>query len=253
MQIKDKVAVITGGGRGLGRAMALEFAAHGASVALLDLNQADLDRTCAECVALGVPAKGYITNVAQEDSVVATLDTVVADFGRLDVMVCNAGITKDGMLVKVKDGQVVGKMGMDQWNAVIGVNLTGVFLCGREAAERMIKLGNGGVIINISSISRHGNMGQTNYSATKAGVAAMAVVWAKELARYGIRTGAIAPGFAATDILSSMKPEVLEKVLAPVPLKRLGEPREIAHAARFIVENEFFTGRVIDLDGGLRL
>jgi 3-oxoacyl-[acyl-carrier protein] reductase len=253
MQIKDKVAVITGGGRGLGRAMALEFAAHGASVALLDLNQADLDRTIAECVALGVQAKGYITNVAQEDSVVATLDTVVADFGRLDVMVCNAGITKDGMLVKVKDGQVVGKMGMDQWNAVIGVNLTGVFLCGREAAERMIKLGNGGVIINISSISRHGNMGQTNYSATKAGVAAMAVVWAKELARYGIRTGAIAPGFAATDILSSMKPEVLEKVLAPVPLKRLGEPREIAHAARFIVENEFFTGRVIDLDGGLRL
>jgi 3-oxoacyl-[acyl-carrier protein] reductase len=144
-------------------------------------------------------------------------------------------------------------MSMDQWNAVIGVNLTGVFLCGREAAERMIKLGNGGVIINISSISRHGNIGQTNYSATKAGVASMAVVWAKELARYGIRTGAIAPGFAATDILSAMKPEVLEKVLLPVPLKRLGEPREIAHAARFIVENDFFTGRVIDLDGGLRL
>jgi 3-oxoacyl-[acyl-carrier protein] reductase len=253
MQIKDKVVVISGGGRGLGRAMALEFAAQGGHVALLDLNQADLDRTSAECAALGVKARSYITNVSQEESVVATLDAVVADFGRLDVMVSNAGITKDAMLIKVKDGQVVGKMGMDQWNAVIGVNLTGVFLCGREAAERMIKLGNGGVIINISSISRHGNIGQTNYSATKAGVASMAVVWAKELARYGIRTGAIAPGFAATDILSAMKPEVLEKVLVPVPLKRLGEPREIAHAARFIVENDFFTGRVIDLDGGLRL
>jgi 3-oxoacyl-[acyl-carrier protein] reductase len=136
---------------------------------------------------------------------------------------------------------------------VVNVNLTGVFLCGREAAARMVKFGQGGVIINISSISRHGNVGQTNYAATKAGVAAMTVVWAKELARYGIRAGAIAPGFTATEILSSMRPEVLQRVIAPVPLRRLGEPAEIAHAALFIVENDFFTGRCIDLDGGLRL
>jgi 3-oxoacyl-[acyl-carrier protein] reductase len=133
------------------------------------------------------------------------------------------------------------------------VNLTGVFLCAREAAVRMIKLAKGGVIVNISSISRHGNAGQTNYTAAKSGVASMTVVWAKELARYGIRVGCVAPGFTHTDILASMKPEVLEKVIAPVPLKRLGEPDEIAHATQFIIENDFFTGRCIDLDGGLRL
>jgi 3-oxoacyl-[acyl-carrier protein] reductase len=157
------------------------------------------------------------------------------------------------LLIKVKDGVVTDRMSLRQWQAVVDVNLTGVFLCGREAAAHMVKFGHGGVIINISSISRHGNAGQTNYAATKAGVAAMTVVWAKELARYGIRSGAIAPGFTNTDILSSMRPEVLQKVIAPVPLRRLGDPAEIAHAALFIVENDFFTGRCIDLDGGLRL
>jgi 3-oxoacyl-[acyl-carrier protein] reductase len=252
MLIKDKVIAITGGGRGLGRAMALAFADKGGHVALLDLNQADLDDTRALIEAKGVRAESYVTNVADESNMVASLDAVVRDFGRLDVMVNNAGITKDGLLVKAKDGQVVSKMSLDQWNAVIAVDLTGVFLGGREAAERMIKLGNGGVIINITSISREGNMGQTNYSAAKAGVAAMTVVWSKELARHGIRTGAIAPGYCATEILTAMKPEVLEKVTAPVPLKRLGQPSEIAHTAVYIAENDFFSGRVVEVDGGLR-
>jgi len=252
MLIKDKVIAITGGGRGLGRAMALAFADKGGHVALLDLNQADLDETCSQARARGVRAAAYLTNVTSEADVSGALDAVVRDFGRLDVMVNNAGITKDGLLVKVKDGEVVSKMSLEQWNTVISVDLTGVFLGGREAAEHMIRLGNGGVIINITSISRAGNVGQTNYSAAKAGVAAMTVVWAKELARYGIRTGAIAPGFCATEILAAMKPEVLEKVTAPVPLKRLGEPEEVAHTAVYIAENDFFSGRVIDLDGGLR-
>jgi 3-oxoacyl-[acyl-carrier protein] reductase len=250
--MKDKVVAITGGGRGLGRAMALAFAGRGANVALLDLNQADLDETRRLVEAQGVRAAGYVTNVSSEDHVVASMDGIVSDLGRLDVLVNNAGITKDGLLVKVKDGEVTGKMSLDQWNAVIGVNLTGVFLCGREAAERMIRLGHGGVIINISSISRDGNYGQTNYSAAKAGVAAMTVVWAKELARYGIRSGAIAPGFCATDILAAMKPEVLSKVIEPVPLHRLGLPEEIAHTAVYIAENDFFTGRTVEVDGGLR-
>ena len=253
MDVSGKVIAITGGGRGLGRAIAQQFAAAGGHVALLDLNRAELDKTQALCAALGVQARTYTCNVTQEAEVIASMDAIVRDFGRLDVLVNNAGIIKDGLLLKVKDGQLVGKMGLDQWNAVIGVNLTGVFLCGREAAERMVKLGNGGVIVNISSISRAGNAGQTNYSAAKAGVVAMTVVWAKELARYGIRTGAIAPGFCNTDILSGMPPEALAKVTAPVPLKRLGEPVEIAGAAAFIVQNDFFTGRCIDLDGGLRL
>jgi 3-oxoacyl-[acyl-carrier protein] reductase len=136
---------------------------------------------------------------------------------------------------------------------VIGVNLTGVFLCGREAAKHMIERGNGGVIVNISSISRQGNAGQTNYSAAKAGVESMAVVWAKELARYGIRAGSVAPGFTRTEILTSMRPEVLEKMTSPVPLKRLGLPEEIAQAVLFIFQNDFFTGRCLEIDGGLRL
>ncbi len=253
MQIQSKTIVITGAGRGIGRALADRFASRGANVALLDLNAADLEVTRGLCESHGVQARCYLTDVAVEDGVAASLDEVVRDFGRLDVIVNNAGIVKDALLVKVKDGKVVGKMSLEQWQAVINVNLTGVFLCAREAVERMIKLGNGGVIINISSISRHGNNGQTNYTAAKAGVAAMTVVWAKELARYAIRVGTIAPGFTHTDILAGMRPEVLEKVVAPVPLKRLGEPAEIAHAAEFIVENDFFTGRCIDLDGGLRL
>jgi len=253
MQIKGKTIAITGGGRGLGRAMALEFARRGGNPALIDLNVADLEETRRLCAEHGVTARVYTCNVTNEAAVAATMDAIVSDFGSLDVLINNAGIIKDALLIKVKDGQVVGKMSLEQWNAVINVNLTGVFLCGREAAERMIRAGGGGVIINISSISKDGNLGQTNYSAAKAGVASMATVWAKELARYGIRIGAIAPGFCATDITAGMPPETLARVTAPVPLKRLGEPAEIAHTAVFIVENDFFTGRTLAVDGGLRL
>lgn len=253
MQIQGSTVIITGGGRGIGREMAKAFAARGANLALFDLNQADLDETARQCAAHGVKARGYLVNVTQEAAVIAGMDAVAADFGGIDVLINNAGIVKDGLLIKAKDGAVTGKMTLDQWQAVIDINLTGVFLCGREAAERMIQRGKGGVIINISSVSRHGNPGQTNYSATKAGVAAMAEVWAKELARYGIRTGSIAPGYTRTDILAAMRPEILDKLTAQVPLRRLGEAGEIAHAATFIVENDFFTGRCVDVDGGMRI
>lgn len=253
MQLKSKTAAITGAGRGIGRALALRFAQAGADIALLDMNATDLESSRAMCMEHGVAARSYLVDVSVESQVGEGFDRVVADFGRLDVLVNNAGIVRDAMLLKVQDGTVTGKMTLAQWQAVLNVNLTGVFLCAREAAGHMVKLANGGVIVNISSISRHGNVGQTNYTAAKAGVAAMTVTWAKELARYAIRVGAIAPGFTHTDILAGMKPEVLQKVLAPVPLHRLGDPDEIAHAAQFIVENEFFTGRCLDLDGGLRL
>ena len=253
MQLDGKVVVITGSGRGIGRAMALAFAGKRSNVALIDLNPADLERTLTHCEAAGVQAKSYVCNVTREDEFSATLDAVVREFGRLDVMINNAGITKDALLVKVQDGKVVGKMSMDQWRAVIDVNLTGVFLGAREAAARMIALGNGGCIISTSSISRAGNMGQSNYSASKAGVAAMTVVWAKELARYGIRAGAIAPGFTRTEILDAMKPEMIERALQGVPLKRMADPSEMAHAAIFIAENDFFSGRVIEVDGAQRI
>jgi 3-oxoacyl-[acyl-carrier protein] reductase len=253
MQIKDKVVVVTGAARGIGRAIAAAFADRGARVALVDLSPADLETARADFAQRGIEVRTYAANVAREDQVIAALDGVLAEFGRLDVLVNNAGIIKDGLLIKAKDGAVTGKMGLEQWQAVIDVNLTGVFLCGREAAERMIRLGHGGLIINISSISKCGNAGQTNYSAAKAGVTAMAVVWAKELARYGIRAASIAPGFTRTDLLAGMPPEMLDKVTAPVPLKRLAQPEEIAHTAVFIAENDYFTGRAIDVDGGLRL
>lgn len=253
MQLQNKVAVITGGGRGIGRALAVAFAEKGTHVALLDLNAEHLEETRALCESHGVRAFSYLCNIVHEDEVSSVLDRVVADLGRLDVMINNAGITKDAMLLKVQDGKVVARMSLAQWQAVIDVNLTGVFLCGREAAARMVALGNGGVIISISSISRAGNIGQTNYSAAKAGVVAMTTTWAKELARYQIRTGAIAPGFTCTNILDAMKPEMIERAVAAVPLKRLAEPAEMAHTAIYIAENDFFSGRVIEVDGAQRL
>ena len=205
------------------------------------------------CRALGVRAETYAANVAAERDVVGTFDRVVADFGRLDGSIANAGILRDGLLVKAKDGEVTGKLSLEQWQAVIDVNLTGVFLCGREAAERMIRLGSGGCIINISSLSRAGNFGQSNYSAAKAGVAALTVVWAKELARHEIRVNAIAPGFIKTEMVASMKPEILEKMAAGIPVQRLGEPDEIAATAEFIFANDYLNGRILEIDGGQRL
>jgi 3-oxoacyl-[acyl-carrier protein] reductase len=253
MHLNERVVAVTGGGRGIGKAIATAFAARGAHVALIDVNGEDLEQASADLAALDVRVHTSVANVAKEDEVAQALAAAIAELGRLDVMVNNAGITRDAQLIKVKDGAVTGKMSLAQWQAVIDVDLTGVFLCAREAAEHMVRRGSGGVIISVSSISRAGNFGQTNYSAAKAGVAAMTVVWAKELARYGIRTGCIAPGFTRTEILSSMTPETLEEVTAPVPLKRLGLPEEIAHAAVFIAENDFFSGRCLDVDGGLRL
>jgi len=253
MDVRNKTVVVTGAGRGIGRAIALRLARQGADVALFDLNATELEETRALCAAEAVQARCYRVNVADEGEVCAAMTRVGADFGRLDGLVNNAGIVRDALLVKVKDGAIVGRMTMDQWSAVIGVNLSGVFLCAREAAAQMIERGNGGVIVNISSISRVGNAGQSNYSAAKAGVESMGVVWAKELARYGIRVGSIAPGFTRTEILASMRPEVLEKLTAPVPLRRLGQPEEIAHAVQFIFESDFFTGRCLEVDGGLRL
>ena len=253
MDMRNKAVVVTGAGRGIGRATAWRLAHHGADVALFDVNAPDLEETAKLCAAESVQARPYRVNVADEAEVCAAMTRVVADFGRLDGLVNNAGIVRDALLVKVRDGCTVGRMTLDQWNSVIGVNLTGVFLCAREAAAHMIERCNGGVIVNISSISRVGNAGQSNYSAAKAGVESMGVVWAKELARYGIRVGSIAPGFTHTEILASMRAEVLDKLTAPVPLKRLGQPEEIAHAVLFIFENDFFTGRCLEVDGGLRL
>jgi 3-oxoacyl-[acyl-carrier protein] reductase len=253
MQLNDKVVVVTGAARGIGQAIAVAFAGRGARLALIDRSATDLNATAERCAKLGASTASYECDVASESMVIETFDRIASSAGRLDVLVNNAGITRDALLVKVDNGKVVRTMSLDQWRAVIDVNLTGVFLCGREAASHMIELGNGGVIVNISSISKCGNAGQTNYSAAKAGVAAMTVVWAKELARYKIRAGSIAPGMTRTEMVASMKTEALDKMMRSVPLGRTAEVEEIASAAVFIAENDFFSGRTIELDGGMRL
>ncbi|WLD59367.1 SDR family oxidoreductase [Salinispirillum sp. LH 10-3-1] len=252
MQIKDAVIAITGGGQGLGRAMALLLARHGARLALIDLNEEQLDKTAAECQSLGADAHYFQADISQEAAVELTFTQIVSTMGRLDVLVNNAGIMRDGLLVKMKDGKLEKKMSLEQFNSVIQVNLTGTFLCGREAAAIMAEQGSG-LIINIASVSRAGNMGQTNYSASKAGVSAMVVTWAKELGRYGVRVAGIAPGAIATDMTAQMKPEALKRMEQWAILGRLGEQDEIAHSVQYIIENDFYTGRILEIDGGTRV
>ena len=253
MEIKGSVIAITGGGRGLGLAMAKHFAERGASLALIDVNESDLQAAAAQLHGLGADARCYLADVTKEVSVETTFSTIARDFGKLNGLINNAGILHDGMLLKAKDGKVNHKMSLAQFQSVIDVNLVGGFLCGREAAIQMIETKSQGVIINISSVSRAGNMGQSNYSASKAGMASMTVTWARELGRHGIRVGAIAPGVVATDMTAQMKPEAMERMAQMVPLSRLGEAAEIAHSAGYIFENDYFTGRIIEIDGGLRI
>jgi 3-oxoacyl-[acyl-carrier protein] reductase len=253
MDLNGKVIVITGGAQGLGLATALRLSPKQPHIALIDTNTETLAEAKQLIEDAGATASSWICNVTQEDEVDQTFNQIAAQTGRLDAVVNNAGITRDSLFLKIKEGVVEKRMSLGQWQQVIDVNLTGTFLCGRAAATEMVKAGNGGCIINISSISRHGNMGQTNYTATKAGVAAMAVTWSKELARQSIRCAAIAPGFIGTEMVLTMKSEALEKITAGIPAQRLGQPDEIAKTVEFILENDYVNGRVIEVDGGLRI
>lgn len=248
MEIKNKRCLVTGAGRGMGRQIALDLVRNGALVHVCDITGDALQNMKNDC--LNLPVTFHVCNVADESSVKAMFAEIAAA-GPLDVLVNNAGITRDGLLLKVTDSESR-TMPLENFKAVIDVNLTGVFLCAREAAAVMAKNG-GGVIINISSVSRAGNFGQTNYSAAKAGVDAMTVTWSKELARYGIRCAAVAPGYVRTEMVAAIKPEVLEKITAQVPLRRLGEMAEISQTVRFIIENDFVNGRIMEIDGGLRI
>jgi len=253
MDLQNKVVVITGGGQGLGRSMAIYLASCGAKLALIDLNEEMLTQTCELVEEAGSSAKYYLANVTDEADVERTFSQINQDFDGFDGLVNNAGILRDGMFVKAKDGVVSKKMSLQQFQSVIDVNLTGVFLCGREATVHMIENKRKGVIINMSSIARGGNMGQTNYAASKAGVVAMTVTWARELGRHGIRVGAIAPGVIRTAMTEAMKPEMRDRLEKMKPVGRLGEAEEIAHTVKYIFENEFFTGRVVEIDGGLSM
>jgi 3-oxoacyl-[acyl-carrier protein] reductase len=253
MNLQGSVIVITGAAQGLGQRTAEIVAGQGAKIALVDLDHSKLQNTLQLCVAAGAMVRDYPVDVTDEPAVEALFNSVQREFGSVDGLINNAGITSDALLVKAVDGKVQSKMSLAEFHKVIAVDLRGVFLCAREAAARMIEGGHGGVIVNISSVSRAGNVGQTNYAAAKAGVAAMTVTWAKELARHKIRVAAIAPGFSNTRMVASIPPKVKDKLVSTIPLRRLAEPEEIGRAALFILQNDYYDGRVLEIDGGLRL
>ena len=250
MNLDNVCAIVTGGANGMGRCFVEQLRSSGAKVFFCDVDPEAVKATSA---ALDVP--GTVADVSSEADVGRMFTEAWDAMGSVNVLINNAGIIRDGLLVKRdrKTGALV-PLPKARWDQVLAVNLTGPFLCMREFAMRCIEgeLGDA-VAVNISSVTRAGNMGQSNYSAAKAGLVADTTLWAKELARYGVRVGAVAPGYIATPMVSSMRPEVLEKVLKPVPLRRLGEPEEIWQAVRFVLECDYFTGRVLEVDGGLRL
>ncbi|MBK8431726.1 MAG: 3-oxoacyl-ACP reductase FabG [Chloroflexi bacterium] len=246
MRLQDKVCLITGGAAGIGRATAELFAQHGAIVVVADVRQTSTE-------GLGEYASAYAVNVTDRQAVQAWVDEVAAKYGRIDILINNAGITRDGQLVKMKDGQLTGQMSEEAFDLVVDVNLKGVFNCTQAAVPHMINSG-GGAILNASSVvGLDGNFGQTNYVATKAGVVGMTKVWARELGRYNIRVNAIAPGFIATDMTAAMPEKVFQGMVGHTPLGRAGQPQDIAQAYIFLTSDEanFISGVTLRVDGGL--
>lgn len=252
MEITGARVLVTGGARGLGRVFALDLAAAGARVGACDLDAAGLDGLAEEAEKRGASVWTQAADVSDETSVEALFAGFIEEMGGIDAVVNNAGLNRDGLLIK-KAGDDLVRLPLSSWQKVIDVDLTGVFLCAREAAYHLIKQGEGGAIVNISSLSWMGNVGQTNYSAAKAGVVAMTRTWGMELARYGIRAVAIAPGITATEMAEAMPQEARDRLTDAVPLRRMAEPAEVSLAVRFALENDYLNGRVIPVDGGLRL
>ncbi|PKN91820.1 MAG: 3-oxoacyl-ACP reductase [Chloroflexi bacterium HGW-Chloroflexi-6] len=250
MRLKDKVSLITGGAAGIGKATALRFAQEGAKVVICDLNE---EAGKALLVELGPDSRFFAVNVADRQEVQAWVEAVVAHYGRVDVLINNAGILRDGLFVRVKDGELVKQMEEASWDAVIDVNLKGVFNCTQAVAPYMIKQG-GGVVVNASSVvGLYGNFGQTNYVAAKAGVIGMTKVWARELGRYNIRVNAVAPGFILTEMVRQMPENILNEMKSHTPLGRLGEPVDIANAYVWLASDEaaFVHGTTLSVDGGI--
>ncbi|HEY7297992.1 MAG TPA: SDR family oxidoreductase [Xanthobacteraceae bacterium] len=253
MDLQGKTIVITGAAQGLGQKMAEILAGQGANLAVFDIDHVKLQDTVELCTKAGAIAKDYAADVADETAVEAAFRRVRNDFGGIDGIINNAGVTRDALLVKAADGKIQRKMSVAEFDKVIAVDLRGVFLCAREAAVHMVEGHRSGVIVNISSISRAGNLGQTNYAAAKAGVAAMTVTWSKELARYKIRVAGIAPGFSETRMMATIPPKVKDKIISAIPVRRFARPEEIGRAALFILQNDYYNGRILEIDGGLRL
>jgi 3-oxoacyl-[acyl-carrier protein] reductase len=250
MRIEDARAIVTGAASGLGRYFTAALVRGGARVVAGDVNAAGLRSLKSEVGEAGGALTISTLDIASEPSVLAFVELAVRELGSLNVVLNNAGILRDGALVTREDASVR-RLPLAQWSTVIDVNLTGQFLVAREAAARMIESGTrGGVVINISSLARAGNVGQSNYSASKAGLDACTRTWAWELAVHGIRVGGVAPGVIDTPIIEGISGPALELLVGSIPLGRMGTPDEVWQAVRFILECEFFTGRTIEVDGG---
>ena len=246
MRLKNKVSIITGAAQGIGLATALKFAEEGATVIVCDIKPAGVDAALAMVCARGAQAQGYAVNVTDRAAIDAMVTAVKDHYGHIDVLVNNAGITKDARLQK---------MTLEQFDAVIDVNLRGVFHCSQAVADTMVQQGSG-VILNASSIvGLYGNFGQTNYAASKFGVIGFTKTWSRELGPKGVRVNAVAPGFVATHILDTIPEKVLAEMTQEVPLRRLGKPEEIASVYAFLASDDasYVNGAVIEVAGGLTI
>ncbi len=244
MRLKDKVAIVTGGGQGIGKVTALTFAREGAKVAVADINMTAAQAVADEICAADGQAKAIFLDVGRAESVEAAVRTVQETYGRIDVLVNNAGITRDARMQKMSE---------EQFDAVINVNLKGVWLCSKAVAPIMIAGGGGSIINAASVVGLYGNFGQTNYVAAKSGVIGMTKTWARELGPNHIRVNAVAPGFTATEMIATVPEKVLDSVRERTPLRRLGTPEDIANAYLFLASDEssFITGVTLSVDGGL--
>ena len=241
--LTNKTVIVTGAAAGIGKATARRFAAEGCRVASWDVKDGEAE-------ASGIFQKVDVANAA---SVEAAVEEVMRHWGAIHVLVNNAGILRDGQLVKIRDGAIAGIMSDEQFDSVIAVNLKGVFTCTRAVVPRMIASGAGAILNASSVVGLYGNFGQTNYVATKAGVIGMTRVWARELGKYNIRVNAVAPGFIATDMVKAMPEKILEALRGRTPLGRMGQPEDIANAYLWLASDaaSFVTGAVISVDGGV--
>lgn len=244
MRLKDKVALVTGGGQGIGKLTALTFAREGARVVIADINMAAAQATAAEIEQADGQAKPVFLDVSRADSVEAAFQSLTNWAGGIDILINNAGITRDARMQKMSE---------EQFDSVISVNLKGVWLCAKAAAPSMIARGGGAIVNTASVVGLYGNFGQTNYVAAKAGVIGMTKTWARELGPSNIRVNAVAPGFTSTEMIATVPDKVLDSVRERTPLRRLGRPEDIANAYLFLSseESSFVTGVTLSVDGGL--
>lgn len=243
-RLENKIAIITGGAQGIGKSTSIKFATEGAVVLIWDVNEEKAQELVNELKAQNYNAEFFKVDVTNLESTNQCAKKVFEKYGRIDILINNAGITRDSSLLK---------MTVEQWNQVINVNLTGVFNCTKAVAPLMVEKGYGKIVNTTSIVALYGNFGQTNYVATKSGLIGMTKVWARELGRKGINVNAVAPGFIATEMIQTVPEKIIESLKDKTPLGRLGNPEDIANAYLFLVSDEasFINGAVLSVDGGL--